>query len=459
MRARPNVVVIVIDDLRWDELGATGHPYLETPHIDRLAREGARFTNGFHTTPLCSPNRACILTGQYASRHGILDNVGRDAASHRLPTYPRALQRAGYETAHVGKWHMGNDASPRPGYDHWVSFPGQGRLRDPELQEDGQRRVVPGYVTDLLNERACAFLERPRRRPFALYLAHKAVHPDVFQRQDGTIDPATLGGYVPAERHRDLYRGRVFPARPNAKPPEAGARGKPALAEALARKGREPGGRALLDSIHAGTQEEVRLRAAMMASVDEGVGMLLDTLDRTGALDHTAVVFLSDNGYFFGEHGLGPERRFAYEEGLRCPLLVRYPPLVAPGTTIDALTLALDVAPTVLELAGAAPAAALQGRSLVPLLGGQQPAWRSSFLAEYYGEAAIPWLVAMSYKAVRTDRYKYIDWTQHEGCDELYDLAADPYELTNLAREPGAAGVRAELRRELGRLVAESFGL
>ncbi|HWC02143.1 MAG TPA: sulfatase [Methylomirabilota bacterium] len=459
MDTRPNIIVIVIDDLRWDELGVTGHPYMKTPHIDRLAREGARFTNAFHTTPLCSPNRACILTGQYASRHGIIDNVGRDVASHRLPTYPLALQKIGYETAHVGKWHMGNDASPRPGNDYWVSFRGQGKLVDPELQEDGRRQVARGYVTDLLNERALAFVERPRQRPFALYMAHKAVHPDVFQRQDGTIDPDTLGGYVPAERHRDLYRGAVFPPRPNVLPPDVVGRTKPALAEALARKEREPAGRPLLDSIHAGSQEEIRLRAAMMASVDEGVGLLLGSIERSGALDRTLIVFVSDNGYFFGEHGLGPERRFAYEDGIRSPLLIRYPPLARPGTTIDALALALDIAPTVIEVAGGTPGPHIQGRSLVPLLRGERPAWRSSFLVEYYGEAAIPWLVAMSYKAVRTTRYKYIDWTQHPDCDELYDLATDPYELANLAREPGSAALRAELRTDLHRLVAESFGL
>ena len=459
MTTRPNIIVIVIDDLRWDELGVTGHPYMKTPHIDRLAREGARFTHAFHTTPLCSPNRASILTGQYASRHGIIDNVGRDVASHRLPTYPVALQKAGYETGHVGKWHMGNDASPRPGNDYWVSFRGQGKLVDPELQENDQRHVVRGYVTDLLNERALAFVERPRQRPFALYMAHKAVHPDVFQRQDGTIDPDSLGGYVPAERHRDLYRGQVFPPQPSVLPPEVVGRSKPALAEAFARKEREPAGRALLASIHAGSQEEIRLRAAMMASVDEGVGLLLGSLERSGTLDRTLIVFVSDNGYFFGEHGLGPERRFAYEDGIRSPLLVRYPPLVKPGTVVDALTLALDIAPTVLEVAGATPGPHIQGRSLVPLLRGERPAWRTSFLAEYYGEAAIPWLVAMSYKAVRTDRHKYIDWTQYPDCDELYDLTSDPYELTNLARDPGRARLREELRGELGRLVAESFGL
>ena len=459
MAARPNVVVIVIDDLRWDELQCTGHPYMKTPHIDRLAREGASFTRAFHTTPLCSPNRASLLTGQYASRHGIIDNVGRDAASHRLANYHLALQGLGYETAHIGKWHMGNDSSPRPGYDRWVSFRGQGKLMDPELQEDDQRHVVPGYVTDLLNERALHFVERSRQRPFALFLAHKAVHPDVFQRQDGTIDPDSLGGYVPAPRHRDLYRGQTFPLRPNALPAEVVGRAQPALAAALAQKGKTRPAGPSWESIHAGTQEEIRLRAAMMAAVDEGVGQLLSSLDRSGALDRTLIVFVSDNGYFFGEHGLGPERRFAYEEGIQTPLLVRYPPLVKPGTTIEALTLALDIAPTAIEIAGGTPGPHVQGRSLVPLLRGERPAWRTSFLAEYYSEAAFPWLVAMSYKAVRTERYKYIDWTQYPGCDELYDLTADPYELTNLCQAPGHEALRRQLRSELGRLVAESFGL
>jgi arylsulfatase A-like enzyme len=181
---------------------------------------------------------------------------------------------------------------------------------------------------------------------------------------------------------------------------ERAARLKPALADAFARK-REAIAHGLLASIHAGTPEEARLRAAMMASVDEGVGMLLEALERAGQLDRTAIVFLSDNGYFFGEHGLGPERRFAYEEGIRSPLLVRYPPLVAPGTTIEPLALALDIAPTVVELAGGTPGPHVQGRSLLPLLRGERLPWRGSFLAEYYGEAAIPWLVSMSYRAVR----------------------------------------------------------
>ena len=134
---KPNLIVILIDDLRFDETSASGHPYMKTPNIDRLAHEGAQFLNAFHTTPLCSPNRASILTGQYASRHGIIDNVGRDAMSHRLANYHLELKRLGYETAHIGKWHMGNDGTPRPGYDHWVAYDGHGRLYDPKLNENG----------------------------------------------------------------------------------------------------------------------------------------------------------------------------------------------------------------------------------------------------------------------------------------------------------------------------------
>src|SRR5687767_10548458 len=302
--AKPNFIVILVDDLRFDETGASGHPYMKTPNIDRLAAEGARFANAFHTTPLCSPNRASILTGQYASRHGIIDNVGRDAMSHRLPNYHLALQRLGYETAHIGKWHMGNDAAPRPGYDHWVSFRGQGLLADPVLWEDGKEREVRGYVTDLLNQRAVEFLERKREKPFALFLAHKAVHPDVQQKQDGTIDLASMRGYLLPERHENLYRDGVYPPRPNVMPPDKVVKEKPAWKEVFALRER-PESRPFLEGLQSGTQEEIRRRAAMMASVDEGVGMILRQLEKTNTLDRTFILFLGDNGFFFGEHGLG----------------------------------------------------------------------------------------------------------------------------------------------------------
>jgi N-acetylglucosamine-6-sulfatase len=455
---QPNLIVILIDDLRFDETGASGHPYLKTPNIDRIANEGAKFVNAFHTTPLCSPNRASIVTGQYASRHGIIDNVGRDALSHRLPNYHLELQRLGYETAHIGKWHMGNDASPRPGYDHWVSFRGQGTIVDPVFWENGAEHTVEGYVSDLLSDRAVDYVRRKRKAPFALFLAHKALHPDVQQKQDGTIDLGTMRGYVLPERHRDLYKGEVYPPRPSVRPLDEVLQQKPAWKEVFELR-KAPSSRAFLDAIHVGTQEEVRQRAAMMASVDEGVGRLLGALEETRQLDRTCIVFLGDNGFFFGEHGLGAERRFAYEEGIRTAFFVRYPKLVPAGSTFEQMVLAIDIAPTMIELAGGKPGAHIQGRSFVPLLRRRGKRWRESFLVEYFNESAWPWIVGMSYKAVRTERYKLIHWMHKDGVDELYDLERDPYELTNVIGEPGYAKVRKDLVKELRKLVADSVGL
>jgi arylsulfatase A-like enzyme len=221
---RPNIVFILMDDLRFDELGCTGHPFVKTPHIDRLAREGAIFHNAFATSPLCSPSRACFLTGQYAHAHGIINNVDRSPQSHALITWPRLLHDAGYETAFVGKWHMGVDDSPRPGFDHWVSVKGQGRYVDPLLNVDSQQIQATGYVTDLFNNHAVRFLTRGAgvspatapRRPFCLFLAHKCVHPDLEQRADGSVSDPSAARFLPAERHKSLYASNKPPRRPNA---------------------------------------------------------------------------------------------------------------------------------------------------------------------------------------------------------------------------------------------------
>jgi hypothetical protein len=260
MARKPNLIVILIDDLRFDETSASGHPYMKTPHIDRLAREGAMFENAFHPTPLCSPNRASILTGQYASRHGIIDNVGRNVASYRLDNYHIALQALGYETAHIGKWHMGNDSNPRPGYDHWVSFKGQGQLVDPILWENGGEHRVEGYMTDILNARAVEFVKKKRKQPFALFFAHKAVHPDLAQTASGTIDAGSIGGYTLPDRHKDLYQGLTYPHRPSMLPLEQVARDKPALKMMFEMRA-QPASRDILAAMDGGTQEEIRKRA------------------------------------------------------------------------------------------------------------------------------------------------------------------------------------------------------
>jgi N-acetylglucosamine-6-sulfatase len=284
------------------------------------------------------------------------------------------------------------------------------------------------------------------------------VHPDAEQAADGTL---SLIGYVPAERHRDLYKGRVFPKTPNMLAPEEVVKAKPAWREAFELKKSERS-RALLAPIQAGSQEEIRLRAAMMASVDEGVGQILAALGKSGELENTLILFLGDNGYFFGEHGLGPERRFAYEAGIRSPFVLRFPPLVKAGARRKELVICQDIAPTLIELAGGKPGPHIQGLSLVSLFKNRKRSWRKSILIEYWAEQALPWLVGMSYKAVRTERHKYIRWlnrSRNGELDEIYDLERDPWELKNLSGSRSSAAVRARLKRELKRLVAEASGL
>jgi N-acetylglucosamine-6-sulfatase len=443
---RPNIVFVLLDDLRWDDIGCAGHPFVQTPHIDRLAKEGVRFRNAFATTPLCSPSRASFLTGQYAHAHQVRDNTNNDALSHRLVTFPRLLQQAGYETAFVGKWHMGTDDSPRPGFDYWVSIKGQGTYTDPEINEDGKTVKVSGYATDVFTERALRFLQRPHAKPFLLYLAHKAVHPELTQRADGSVSDPNASVFLPAQRHKNLYAGAPVPRRPNARDT---LEGKPALQRKIGNL--PPLGR------DTGTSDEtIRNRLRMLAAVDEGLGRLLQTLEETKQLDNTLVLFTSDHGYFYGEHGLSVERRLAYEETIRIPLLIRYPRLVRAGTTLAPLVLSLDLAPTLLELAGAPVPRQMHGRSLVPLLQGKTANPRPSFLVEYFTDTVFPRVHRMGYQAVRTERWKYIRYTELEGMDELYDLQTDPYEMKNLVREPGTQRVLGELKAELERLLRET---
>jgi arylsulfatase A-like enzyme len=460
---RPNVVIVVIDDLRWDELGFAGHPYVETPNIDRLARESANFTRAFHTTPLCSPNRACILTGEYVTKHGIYNNVGRDRLSSQLRTFTRALQAAGYHTAHIGKWHMGDSPRPRPGYDYWVSFAGQGRIVDPELFEDGRMHEVSGYVTDILTDRAVGYIgeRRDRKRPFCLFIGHKAIHPDAVQRADASIDMTAPMGYLAAERHRGRYKDKIYPKARSADPSDATRIGSAVLRRILERKASPEVMREFGATMSEGAdQQGIRDRAEMMLAVDEGIGRLRDALAADGLTDDTIFIFTSDNGYFFGEHGLTLERRFPYEECIRSPLLVRYPALFRPGDRIDDLVSMIDIAPTVLELAGVPAGSNVQGRSLVPLAQRKVGSWRSAVLVEYYShDQPMPWILDVDYRAIRTRKHKLIHWVQYPEFDELYDLEEDPLEMQNLAGRPDAGTLRKSLRADLLRLVGESLSL
>lgn len=444
----PNVVLILVDDLRWDDLGIEGHPFAETPNIDQLAREGVRFRNAFATTPLCSPSRAAILTGQYAHTNGIIDNTARDSTSHRLETFARPLARAGYQTGFFGKWHMGNDDNPRPGFTHWVAMKGQGEAIDPFFNVDGTRRQERGYVTDLLTDHAVEFVERARSGPFLVFLAHKALHPNVVQRDDGSTG-AVAGqaeGFIPAPRHRGRYATATVPRRPNAAGP---VEGKPALLRPL--DGVTP-----LGPTTGTPDQDVRDRLEMLLGVDESVGRLVEKLKAIGEYDRTVFIVTSDHGYFYGEHQLNDERRLAYEETIRIPLIIRYPPVARAGATPPQMVQTIDLASTVLALAGAPDSVARHGTSLVPVLRGTDSAWRTSVLIEYYSDAVFPRIRNMGYQAVRTERYKYIHYLELPGMDELYDLATDPFEMTNLIDTPAGRAVLPTLQAELARLQRET---
>ena len=444
--APPNIIVVMVDDLRWDEYGAAGHPFLQTPNIDRIAAEGVTFTNAFTTTPICSPARGSFLTAQYVHTNGIIDNTDRSARSHEMPTFPQGLQRAGYDTAFIGKWHMGNDHSPRPGFDYWVGMPGQGEAIDPELNEDGTLTRVEGYVTDLLTDRAIGFIERERDNPFFIFLAHKALHPNIRQLDDGSTAQLSRSGFIPAARHEGMYADAEIPRRPNA---YVVPTDKPALMRPLDRV--QPIGP------ESGTPDRTVIgRLEMLTATDDSLGRIVETLEARGELDDTMIVFTSDHGYFNAEHGLSGERRLAYEETIRIPMLVRYPALVDAGTTRDEMALIIDLGATFLDLAGEAPDETLHGTSLVPVLDGSATDWRDSFLVEYFSDTVFRRIRNMGYQAVRTERYKYIHYLELEGMDELYDLQTDPYELDNIIDDPATTATLAMMQDELAEVLAAS---
>jgi len=441
--ALPNIIFILVDDMRWDELSLTGHPFAKTPNLDRLGHEGVIFRNAFVCTPLCSPSRASFLTGQYPHAHWIINNDrnGLSFISHTLVTFPQVLRKAGYETAFIGKWHMGDDDTRRPGFDYWISFRGQGLFIDPVVNVNGHREQCTGYVTDLLNRWAEEFVEKEHRKPFLLYLSHKAVHKP----------------FLPAERHKDLYSGEQY-IRP--KSADDDLHGKPLLTREVPPVDikRIPGATVEPAEPRYGrgnSQQDVYLdHLRCLASVDDGVGMLLSALERTGQLDNTLIIFTSDNGLLLGEHGLFMTKRVPYEESLRIPLIMRFPRLLEPGSERDQMVLNIDIAPTLYDLAGAVAPIRIHGKSLLPVLRNRDAELRNDFLAEYFLEQVAPRYT--DWQAVRSDRWKYVHYPDLEGMDELYNLKDDPYEMNNLIRSPNLQTTRWEMEQRLKLLLGES---
>ncbi len=433
-----NVVYILTDDHRYDFMGFTGKiPWLETPNLDRLAREGAYFPNAYVTTALCSPSRASILTGLYSHTHTVVDNAAPDPGN--LTFFPQYLQNAGYQTSYFGKWHMGNHSDePQPGFDHWESFRGQGVYYGPTLNINGERVEYDEstYTTDLLTEHAIDWLEqRDDERPFFLYLSHKSVH----------------ANFEPAERHVGLYEDEepVYPPSfytPNYGTPElpsSGTDGQP-------RRGREYYGDNRIpewvkqqreswhgvDYMYHGRidfEEFFQLYTETLMGIDDSVGAVLNYLDEQGLADDTLVIYMGDNGFSFGEHGLIDKRHF-YEESAKVPLLVRWPARLEGGQSIESLVQNIDIAPTILEAAGLQSPDHFQGMSFTSLFSGDDVAWRDRIFYEYYWEMDFPQTPTMF--GVRTDRYKYIRYHGIWDTNEFYDLQNDPDEMQNLIDAP-----------------------
>ena len=412
---RRNIVFILTDDQRFDALGIL-NDYFRTPHLDRLAAGGLLFENAFVTTSLCSPSRASILSGQYAHAHQVLDNSTPMPGG--IPTFPRGLQAAGYETAFVGKWHMGGASDePRPGFDHWVSFRGQGPYTDPTLNINGTRAETPGYTTDLLTDHAVEFIRRGRDQPFLLYLSHKAVH----------------APFTPAERHAGAYVDTRYPRPASMADTDANYAGKPAWVRAQRDSWHG------VDGMYDGRTDFdrfVREYAEALMAVDDSVGRVVEALRDEGLLDSTLLVFTSDNGFQFGEHGL-IDKRTMYEASIRVPLIVHCPELFEGGRRRPEMILNIDFAPTFLQAAGAPIPETMHGRSFHGLLDGTAEEWRDAFLYEYFWERAFPQTPTVL--GVRGDRYKLIRFHGVWDSYELYDLEADPHEMHNLL-----GGIRVE---------------
>jgi arylsulfatase A-like enzyme len=444
--ARPNILMFVMDDLRSDTLGYAGHPHLRTPNIDRIAKEGVTFKNAFCTTSLCSPSRASLLTGVYAHKHRVTDNFTELPSA--LATFPKALRDAGYSTAYVGKYHMGeNNDEPRPGFDYFVTHKGQGQYFDTEFNLNGQRReTIKGYYTTIVTDLALDWLTRDRGgKPWMMIVGHKAPHsfytPEAKYAHafddvrvpypDSASALDSKPSWIRDRMHtwHGIY-GPLFDWRkkfPDARP------------EAV---------KDFENMVHAywGT----------MLSVDENVGRILSWLDGSKQLDNTIVVFVGDNGLLQGEHGM-VDKRTMHEPSIRIPLAIRYPRLSASAKVVNDQVLTVDLAPSLLELTETLALSNLDGRSWVQLVKSSDPNWRTSWFYYYNYEKEFPY--TPNVRGVRTTQWKYIRYPHGDGSPdrhiaELYDLRTDPDERKNLIAHPSSASTVAELSAELTRLMA-----
>ena len=437
-----NVVFILSDDHRYDAMSFLDHQFARTPHMDAMAKDGVHLKNAFVGTSLCSPSRASILTGLYTFRHRVIDN--QRAVPEGTLFFPQYLQQAGFATAYVGKWHMGaaND-SPRPGFDHWVSFRGQGHYLPPSpdytLNVNGERVKQKGYITDELTDYAIDWLssQRPSEKPFFLYLSHKAVH----------------ANFTPSERHEGSLDDAPFTRPASEADTFENYRGKP---------------RWLRDQRNSWHGVDFPYHSALdieryykryneaLSAVDDSIGRVIGKLEEMGVADETLVIYMGDNGFMFGEHGL-IDKRVAYETSIRVPMLMRCPDLFEGGTVVEQVVANIDIAPTVFEAMGIQKPPHMDGQSFLALGQGKEVDWRDYFLYVYYWEKNYPQTPTQF--ALRGDRFKYITYYGLWDTDELYDLQADPGETKNLLHDPAYADTAKDMEASLYEMMAELGGM
>jgi N-acetylglucosamine-6-sulfatase len=441
-----NVIYILSDDHRYDFFGFTGKvPWLQTPNLDKLALQGAYLQNSFCTTSLSSPSRASILTGLYAHQHEVVDNY--EPVRRDLIFFPQYLQKAGYQTAFFGKWHMGHDTDePQRGFNHWESFPGQGVYYNPTLNIDGKRVEYKDstYITDLLTKHTIEWLkQRKKNQPFFVYLSHKAVHHE----------------WVADNKHRGMYKNEPVPESktmfqyisekttdPKRNEQKLGTDyyGENATPDWVKSRAYSWHG-ALLDK--AEYEDIFRRYCETLTTLDESIGELMTYLKESGLDKETVVIYMGDNGHSMGEHGLMDKRHF-YEESTRVPLIAYCPAIIKPQTKVEKMVLNVDIAPTILDLAGLKKPENMVGSSFVNLVEGKEVKdWRDKFFYEYYWEFQYPNTPTIF--GVRTERYKYIFNQGIWDCNELYDLKNDREEAHNLIFNSTYDSIGISMKNEL----------
>ncbi|MDQ5981176.1 MAG: hypothetical protein QG602_4154 [Verrucomicrobiota bacterium] len=430
--AKPrNVVFILSDDHRYDAMSFLGHQFALTPVMDSMAKNGTHLKNALVTTALCSPSRASILTGLYTFRHRVIDN--NRAIPPGTVYFPQYLQKAGYATAFIGKWHMGGESDePQPGWDRWVSFRGQGEYLAPNpnytLNVDGKRVPQRGYITTELTDYAIDWLKQqnPAEKPFFLYLSHKAVH----------------ANFTPEPKYEGRFKELPF-HRPASEASTAANRLKPRW---LRDQRNSWHGVDFPYHSELDIENYYKRYCETLSSVDDSIGRVLQQLKDMGVYEDTLVIYMGDNGFMFGEHGL-IDKRVAYEPSIRVPLLMQCPALIKGGTVVDEMVANIDIAPTVMEAMGLQRPAHMDGQSILPLAEGKTVPWRKDFLYVYYWEKNFPQTPTVF--SLRGDRYKYITYYGLWDADELYDLQSDPDETRNLLYDPQFRPLAQEMENQL----------